>query len=305
MLPIVKGAIERNLVALDRIQGGMDDAVREASSGYRVQKPSDDPANAAPIVSAHSSISRVSAVEKNLDTVNAEVTSAEGALETAIRLLDRASVLASEGANSPTLVDRTSLAQEVGGLLETVVALSRTSSGDRFIFSGDLDSQPLYEYDDAAPSGVTQLASTAATRLVEGADGTLLAPALTASEIFDSRDSAGQPTATNVFVALRQLQQALRQNDAAGVTQVAGAIDAASAHLNRQLAHYGTIQNAVEQASEIAVKFRLTEQNRLGKLRDADLAGAALSMSQAQINQQAALAATEKTLGQSLFDFLA
>jgi flagellar hook-associated protein 3 FlgL len=302
MLPVVKGAVERNLVALDRIQAGMDQAEREASSGSRVQKPSDDPGNAAAIVDTNASIARCSAAQKNLDAVNAEVASAEGAIETAVRLMDRASVLAAEGANSPTLIDRSTLVQEVQGLLEQMVSLSRTSSGGRFIFSGDLETQPLYDYSGGT---VTQLASTASTRLVEGADGTVFAPALTATDIFDSRDTLGQPAAGNVFAALSELQQALSGNDSAAVMQAASSIDAASSHLNRQLAHYGSVQNTVDQATDIASKFKLRQQDRLGRLRDADLADAALRLSQSRINQEAGLAATSKILGESLFDFLA
>jgi flagellar hook-associated protein 3 FlgL len=305
MLPVLKGSIEQHLLGLDRIQSQLDRAESEVSSGHRVQKPSDDPAAAASMLTTTARIARATTIQKNLDAVAAEAESADAALQTAAKLLDWATRLAAEGASSTTVAgSRAAIAVEVKAVLEQMVSLSRTTSGGQYVFSGDLGGQPLYEY-DSQTSTVKQLASTKATRQVEGTDGMVFAPALTATEIFDVRNASGNPAEGNIFAALKQLQQALEQDDTAGVLSATGAIDAATSHLGRQVAHYGSIQASVQSASDIAYKFTVQQQAELGNLRDADLPDAALRMSQGKIQQEAALAAASKILGQNLFDFLA
>jgi flagellin-like hook-associated protein FlgL len=126
----------------------------------------------------------------------------------------------------------------------------------------------------------------------------------TAHEIFDVRDALDAPTQQNVFHALGEFMTALQTNDTTGVERAIDAIRAASVHLNATLSYYGVSQNRVEAAITTANQYDLQFQTELGQIRDADLAEAAIEMSQADLHHKATLAAHANYRRQSLFDYL-
>jgi len=306
MLPALNGSLEGYLDSLNRIQSSMNLVQRQVSSGVRVGRASDDPASISQVLEASSKIALTTQSLANMNQLQVELESGDSALQQALKLLDEAGVLASQGASTVAGNPKfPTLAVQVRDLQDRLVALTRTSSNGRFIFSGDLDQEPLYSADRTQAEGVQRLQTAASTRAVLDSAGNTVWLSRTAHEIFDSRDADGTPTEENVFRALNDLAAALESGDPSAVASSMPALKAAQEHLNQHLGLYGLAQTRVTASIDAANRSLLSDKEEMSKLRDTDVAAAAVQLSQLTLQQQAALSAMSKIAQRDLFDFLA
>src|ERR1035438_8746283 len=218
MLPSVTGTTQQYLADLERNQLQLQRAETEISSGLQVQQPSDDPTAIAEISQTQAAIAQNTQIQSNLGEVTTEANRADSVLQTAVQALENAISLAAEGATSTaTPESQAALAQQISGLQQTLVGISQTTVNGRYIFSGDQDTQPAYQLDSSQPNGVQQLLGAPATRVIQSIDGTSIAVAKTASDIFDAPDGNG------VFTAINSLLTALNTNDQTGITNASDA----------------------------------------------------------------------------------
>lgn len=292
----ISGSTQTYLTDLNNTQTLMSRAQDQVSSGYQLQNVSDDPAAVAEIYEYEAGIASTQQTSANLTTATTEVTSAETALQSAVQLVENAISLAAQGANSTqTAEGNANLAQEVSGLQQTLVGLSQTQVNGLYIFSGDQDTQPSYQLDPTQPEGVQNLLpGDTSTRVILDSNGTPIAIARTAQEIFDAQDANGNPTAGNVFNAINSLLTGLQNNDINAITNAATSLQSADDYLNGQLEFYGETQDRLNAASDIAQKFLTNEQSALGSVQDADIPTAAEALTQATTQEQAALSVEAK-----------
>jgi flagellar hook-associated protein 3 FlgL len=291
----ISGANQQYLSNLQATQTQIQQASAQLSSGYRLQNVSDDPSAVNQIYELQTEIALNQQTQSNLNGASGELSAADTALQSAISAVQSAISLAAEGANSPETADtRANLASQVQGILQTLVSLSQTQVGNSYIFSGDQDTQPSYALDPTQPEGVRQLQVDTSTRVIQDINGTAIATARTASQIFDPQDSPGVPSAGNTFNAVNSLLTALNSNDTAGIATAATSLQSASAYLNGQLAFYGEAENQVSNATSLAQKFLTNTQSSLGQVQDTDVPAVALSLTQAQTQEQAALSVEAK-----------
>jgi flagellar hook-associated protein 3 FlgL len=170
MVKGLDGATTRFLNDLGRIQARQQRAQGMVSSGIRVMRSSDAPDRVIDILQLRSDINRAEAIGVNLDRCASEVDTAEAAIRVAVQIVERARVLAAQGA-SDTATDRPGMAIEARELHEQLVNLTRTSAEGRRVFSGDLDQTVLYASDWTQPAGITRLATANNTRQLEDVDG--------------------------------------------------------------------------------------------------------------------------------------
>jgi flagellar hook-associated protein 3 FlgL len=252
-----------------------------------------------------SNLGSVNQVASNLSSVSGEVNTAEGALESATQLLEQATSLGAQGANSTNSAsEQTGLSQQVEQILSQLVSISSTTFEGQYIFSGNQTSSPSYQLDPTSPTGVTQLITNPANRLIQDASGVTFAVSETAAEIFDSRDSTGQPDASNVFFAVKSLATALASNDQSAITTAMSSLQAASDYLAQQLQFYGGVQDQIANATSVAQKFQLQDQTTLGDVRNTDMASASVDLAREQTSYQAAIQAESTVPRTSLFNFL-
>src|SRR4051812_23650130 len=115
------------LADLDRVNSAEDRVQRAISSGYRVNRPSDDPDQMMDILQLRSEIQRTQDTDQSLGRVTAEVDTAEAALRVGTQLLERARTIAAQTATD-TATDRTGAAIEVRQLHQQLVDLTKTLS---------------------------------------------------------------------------------------------------------------------------------------------------------------------------------
>ena len=305
MISNLSASAQQFLVDLGRIQKTISTAEDQLSSGCKVNSPSDAPDQISSILQLYADLDRNTQVKSNFDRLTAETGSAEQSLESAVQLVDRATVLASQGAGTAQSADtRKTLAGEVGALMDQLIAISNTVVDNRYIFGGDADQSPPYVADPASPNGVDRLTTALASRQVLHPSGTTFVASKTAQEIFDSRNPDDSLATDNVFAAVNGLQTALANNDQAGIGSSLTALRSAGNRLNIQLSFYGTVQDKIADATDFASKLDVRLQTELSSRRDADAVEAITELQRGQVQQQAALTARAQLPRTSLFDFL-
>lgn len=305
MIPTIDPAAQRFLNDLNRIQQNTDRAQREIGSGLRIAVPSDGPEQIEEILQIHSDIERTTQIAANLGRAKTEIITADTALQSAIGALEKATVLASQGASSTQSPEaRVSLSLEVEGLQQQLLSISQTTVEGRYIFSGDQDQAPAYRLNLGAAKGVDQLLTAAATRRILDTAGNSFGISKTAQELFDNLNPDSTPAANNVFAAVNNLRVALLNNDEPGIQSALASLRSSNDYLNSELEFYGVAQNRIAAASDFAASSQLQMKADLSDRQDADLGASILALTQGRSQQEAALAARAKMPQRSLFDFL-
>ena len=138
MIPGLRPKHQQLLSSINDTQAELSRAQRQISSGLRVSRASDDPHVIGDLLQTRSDLARISQVTGNLTGVKNEVETADVSLQNAVQFMEQAGVLAVQGANTTmTAGSRATLAQQVDGLLQQMVAISRTQVNGIYIFGGD------------------------------------------------------------------------------------------------------------------------------------------------------------------------
>ena len=307
MLSNLSGPSALFLADVGRIQERIADASRQISSGKKIAAPSDAPDEIEPLLQLRADRERNQQIQSNLALAKTGADSADAALTSAVKLMDRARTLAAQGATATLdAAGRRSLAGEIESLQEQMVVCSRTAVQGRFLFSGDQDDSAAYEVDLTAQTGAAQLAAAAApaTRRIEHPAGGSFAASMTAQDIFDKRNQDGSPSTENVFAALNNLRLALLDGDPAAVDAAVPGLQDAAAQLNAAQAFYGAVQGRIQDAQSYSDSYDVHLQVQLSQKEDADATAAALELTQSNTQLQAAFQMRAQLPTQSLFDYL-
>lgn len=306
MLPYLSGSTQQYLADLQNMNSELNTLTQQLSSGLRVNSVADDPSAVPQIMGLQAQIGRLQQTQTNLTNLQPELQTGDAALQQAMTNVESAISIASQAGNTLTTpASMTALATQVQGIMSNLVKLSNTTSNGRFIFSGDLDQQPLYTLDATQPTGVRQLATATSTRAITDSTGTQIWLSKTSSEIFDSRNPDTTPATDNVFAAVNSLLTALQAGSSSGALAAISNLQAAHDHLNQEQGYYGIGENRVTDTLSSEAQTLVAAQTNLSGLRDVDMATAAVQMNQLQVQQQAALSSRAKIAGVNLFDFLA
>lgn len=300
MISSLDPAAQSFLAGLDQIQQTLQTEQTELTTGLRINNVSDDPSEIADLWQLNSELSQTNQDDTNLNQVQTEVNTAESGLQSAVTLVEQAQTYGAEGLNDTTDADsRVDLANELGSILQQLVAIADTTVQGRYIFAGDTDQTTPYTIDLTQSSPVSAYQGSASTREILSPDGTAFPVALTAQQIFDSSNAQD-----NVFDSIIDLMQGLQANDD---TQISGAmanLESASTYLNQQLAFYGNVQDQVQGALSFGQNYTTQLQTQLAGVQDANEAEDITNMTQAQTQLQAALESEAQLPRTTLFDFL-
>lgn len=293
------------LEGLSSLQSQELQTQKQLSSGYAVSSAADDPVATREIVDLGSSLASAQTYQTNLGNVQAEASAADSAIGSAITLLQSAQSLAAQGASSGASAgDQQDLALQVQNIQQQMVSLADTQVAGRYIFGGDQDQSPPYQYDASSATGVDALTAAAATRAIVSPGGETVYQSLTAGTIFDP-SGGGLPAAGNTFAALQSLETALEANNTSGVVSAISSLDSAASWLNQQQAYYGASEQRLS-GEQATVSSQITAiQTNLSSLRDANVAEDATDLTEESTDQQAAMAAQAGMPQKSLFDYLA
>jgi flagellar hook-associated protein 3 FlgL len=293
------------LVGVNAVEQQITTATQQITSGLKISAPADDPAQIDDLLQLQADQQLNTQIGSNLTMANSIASAADSAIGGAIQVIDSAIQIATQAANSLTGEDTdSSLALQVQGLLSQMVNYSQTQVQGQYIFSGDQPESPYYQLDLAAPQGVDQLLTTAATQQIQDPAGGSFAVSQTAQTIFGDQNADGTPAADNVFAALNNLNNALQSNSTAGVQSALDDLQQASTHLNEMQSFYGVVEDRIQSATTYSTSRDTALQTQIGNIQDADVTSDAMLLSQANTQLQAAFQAEAQTPKSTLFKYL-
>ena len=223
-------------------------------------------------------------------------------------MIQNAVTLGTQGASSTANAntDQT-LAADVQGIQQQLVTIANTQVVGRYIFGGDQDQTPTYQYNAAAANGtgVASLSPQTNTRTFVNTEGQTVYQPLTAQQIFDPVDASGNPTGNNTFFALQSLVTDLQAGNQANIASDVSALQQASAYVGQQQAYYGEAEDRLTAEETNAANVVTNLQTQASSIRDTNIAEAATNLTQETTDQQAALGAESEVAQQkTLFNFL-
>ena len=277
-----RSSLDLNVVQLD------------LATGSRINKPSDDPAGAAQMVSNTDQTAQADTFLRSITSVNGLLYTADSTLSSVVTALQRAISLGVEGANG-TLSDsdRADVAAELSGIQQQLLSLANTPYQGEFIFSGTSTAQPFVA-DPLSPSGVTYNGN-AGTNKVQVGQNYSLQINLPGSQLF----TAGSG---NVFQSVSDLITALQTN-----TNISGAVTEISSafnHITGQRVFYGNAMNQLQAQETYLNSEKVDLASIASSVSATDMAATATAFTQSQVALNAELAAMSRISQTSLFDYL-
>jgi flagellar hook-associated protein 3 FlgL len=257
---------------------------QEASSGYKINQPSDDPAGYASVVTIDARISSLQARATAATQASSDLSTADDVLSSGNDLLVQAKQIAISMANGT--VDpssRATAATQVDGLFQQLLAVANTQGANGYLFGGTATGTPPFD-------STGNFVGNNGTTTIEVADG------ITAPTNVSGADAFTAAGGSNIFADLQSLSTALTSNNVAGITASIDQMTSDSNQLVAARVSAGTMTDRL-QSSSTAISNALTnEQTDLANTQDADVAQVYSQFEASQTSYQSALSVTRQIL---------
>jgi flagellar hook-associated protein 3 FlgL len=285
------------LADLNQSQTTLNNLLQEVSTGKSVNVPSDNPAAAAQMVENTLETGNVDQYTKNISSVLDTVQTASSVLSNVVTALTQAVSLGTEGANGTTsATNQQELAQQVEGILSSVVAAANTTYQGSYLFGGTNTSQAPYTADGSSPSGYTYNGNNDSNS-VEIGDNSSVQMNLPGSQIFSN-------SGNNVLASLNSLVTALNSGNTSAIESATNSIDSAINYVGQQQGFYANAETQLNSQQSYLQQDTVTLASQENNLIGVDESTAATELSQAETDNSAILAAAAKVLPNTLLDYL-
>lgn len=298
---------------VDAARGRLARSQEQASSGLRINRPSDDPVGAAQVVGLATDAAAEAQFQRVISAVRGRVGSVENALSETNDLLIRLRELAIQGANgTQDAQTRSLIADEVESIHASLVSQANTKFAGAYVFAGFASATTPFAvsgtFDRATLTApAVSFAGDANEIQAEIDDGVRVGVTLNGQRGFlgdANGDNAVDPGSENVFAVAQDLWRALVSNDRAAISATLDRIDRASAQISSERSRIGAVSAALDRAASGLAKRSVDTEQRTSNLRDADLARVVSDMVQQQAALQAGLSAMGRLVQPTLLDFL-
>ena len=180
-------------------------------------------------------------------------------------------------------------------ILASVVSAANTSVSGTYLFSGTGTTTP-YTADSSSPAGYTYN-GTDDTNSVQVGDKTSIQFNLPGSQIFTNASN-------NVFGSLNSLISALQSGNSSQIEAATTSVDSAINFVGQQQVFYSNANQQLSSQESDLKQDTVTLASQENNLVGVDEATAATNLSQAETDNNAAMAAAAKVLPNSLLNYL-
>jgi flagellar hook-associated protein 3 FlgL len=285
------------LAGLQQSQLSLNTALEQVSTGKSVNEPSDNPSAAADMVQNTIETGDVDQYTQNVNSVLTTVQSADSTLSSVVASLTKAVSLGTEGANGiNSAAEQQDLATQVQGIFSSVLAAANTSVGGAYLFGGTSTGIP-YTADSSSATGYTYNGNDDSNSVQIG-DQTSVQFNLPGSQVFSN-------STNDVLGSLNSLVTALQSGNSSTIATATSAVDSSVNYISQQQVFYGDAESQLNSQQSFLQQDTVTLASQENNLVGVNEAAAATELSQAETDNNAALAAMAKVLPNSLLNFLA
>jgi flagellar hook-associated protein 3 FlgL len=285
------------LAGIYATQSQEQEALLQLSTGKRVNVPSDNPLAAALMIGNQDQSSRTDQYLQNIDSLTAQMQTADSALSSVVTALNQAISLGVEGGTgTSTTANRQEIASNIQGIQAQILQLANTEVGGSFLFAGTNTTSTPYELDSTSASGVVYKGNNG-TNTVGIAQGLNVQTNLPGDQIFQNSNG-------DVFGSLQALLTALQSGTSTDIQNATTSLRDAYNNVTAQRVFYGNVENQLNSTQTFLNQEQVNLKSQENDLIGADQTKAATDLTQATTAHDAVLAAAAKMLPTSLLDYL-
>jgi len=258
---------------------------KEASTGKRINAPSDDPVAAAEAARLRANLSSTEGYRKAITLVRGDAQTAEASLDSAGQVLQRAMELAMSAANGSTGPDeQRTLATEANQLVVQMIEIGNTKGAQGFLFGGS-------KLDGAAFDTDGTFLGDDVDHIVEIGPGQTAAVNVSGARAFTS--AGGR----NVMDDLKTLAEALTNSDITNIRASLDNLQSSHDQVLQERAHAGLVLNRLDLSDALLEQGETNIQSRASVVTSADAGQTYSQLTQLQSSIQQAV-----TVGKQLLD---
>lgn len=285
------------LANLQQSQMSLDTALQQVSTGKSVNQPSDNPAAAAAMVQNTIETGDVDQYTQNVNSALSTVQSASSVLSSVVTELTQAVSVGTAGATGTnSSANLQAMVGQVQGILSSVVSQANTSVGGVYLFGGTGTSTP-YTPDSSSSYGYTYNGNSDVNSVAVG-DDTSVQVNVPGSQIFSN-------SSNNVLASLSNLIAALKSGDSSAISSATIAVNSAVNYVGEQQVLYSNAESQLNSQETSLQQDTVSLTSQANNLIGVNLATAATNLSQAEVENSAAMAAAAKVLPNTLLNYLA
>jgi flagellar hook-associated protein 3 FlgL len=244
------------------VESQLTAASQVASSGQKINAPSDDPVAAAQLARVRASIAQSSSYQSTITSVQGDLTLTESSLASAGDVVASAQQLAVEAGNgSIPASDRQAMAGQIAQLQSQLLSIANQKGANGYIFAGSQTSSAAF-----SAAGVFQGDSN--DRVADVGPGNTAVVNVSGAKAFTAAGGV------DVFATLTALQTALSNNDMSGIGAGVNALNQAGSQISAAQSDAGIKLDRLSTASSVQQQTQLTLTSTQSSLADADPAQA-------------------------------
>jgi flagellar hook-associated protein 3 FlgL len=285
---------QRRLSTLFRSQQRLETAQEQVSSGKRIHRPSDSPAEMAELLKARSGLGALARRDEGLKAALPGMKATEstlGDMASALRDVRTQTLQANNATATPE--QRAALADQIGRLAIRIRDLANSSQNGQRLFSGTATgTEPFPQADPVVYTG-----SPNALQVEVGEDATL-ASSITGDQLLNSRQG------TDLFKNLKMLEQSVRTGSTAQITDGLKGVDADLDNLTRLRGDMGARLQYVDLAQNRIATQHTALSEMASDIENVDFTEAVLNAKSAETAHEAALAMAGRIGSTTLLDYL-
>lgn len=270
----------------------------QLSTGFRVNRPSDDPIDARRAINIRTLIGQSEQFLSNITDASPVLNETVSQLQQAVEIIHRANELTLRGANGTNAAQLDVIALEVNQLLESFVVTSNHQTNGRFIFGG---TRTLAE-----PFTVTRVGGDITAVTYNGnAERIQVAISEGALVPMNEPGSLAFQNTVDIFQTLIDIRDNLLAGNQADLQNVRlDELDQALDQLLISEARVGAIQNRLDRVTVNTETFIVQLRTLLSEKIEADFADTIVNLTSQQNAFEAALNAAGRVFQPSLLDFV-
>lgn len=296
----------RNFLSnLSLTKNRFDDAINRTTSGKKLNKLSDNPADMAYVLNLRGKIEQIDQFDKNISSGKSYLNSAESAMNAIQNVLYRVVTLIEQGASETSTTEgRITIAGEIDQIRDSILNFANTQIMGKYVFAGGVtDTIPFVKDPVGPPPDVVNYNGDDSIINIQ-ADFSIQVPTnVPGNEMFGVGPLA-PPGSRDIFQDLLDLREALLADDTTLIGNAMGNLEQIQDQLNQHRSDVGNNLRHMTDIQGMLIAFQNSLRTKMSSLEDADMARAISDLAKEEVGLQATLQAGSRIQRISLMNYL-